>query len=266
MNVSVGFDVRAYMRTPYVLRPQELDLNAMGALPAPAVEALAYLWAVESDMLGRLRGVLVTPAHADSRVTAFLTTWAYEQHWLTTTLTSVLAANGRAPQAPVDTAPGRLRRSWDDRARPTLDALCSNVLGTEITGAHMVTGWLDTAVLAITYRRLGEVEPALTGLAGDIVRMKDRHLDFYTDEADSRLAGNAGARRLARMAAARWHFPGTRYTGSAPARSIVRDLDATPETGTRVAEADRALAALPGLNGMHPIRTALDRLQPEKSH
>lgn len=265
MNTT-GFDVRTYMRDPRALRPEDFHQETTGTVSVPALNTLTYLWAVESNMLGRLRDVLVTPTHADSRVTAFLSTWAYEQHWLTTTLGSVLEANGRIPQAPVDTAPGRLRRIWDDRARPTINALCSNVLGAEITGAHMVTGWLDTAVLTLAYRRLGEIEPVLTRLTGDIVRLKDRHLHFYIEEADSRLAGNAGARRLARMAAARWHFPGTRYTGSAPAQSIVRDLDPTPETGTPVAEADRILAALPGLSGMHPIRTALDRLQPKKSH
>lgn len=142
---TAGFDVRAYMRDPHVLRPEQLDLGAMGALSAPTLQVLTHLWAVEGSILGRMRDVLVTPTHAESRVTAFLSTWSYEQHWLTETLRAVLEANGRAPEAPADTAMGQIRRVWDDRARPTINALGSNFLGTEVTGAHMVTSYLDTA-------------------------------------------------------------------------------------------------------------------------
>ncbi|MHC5560688.1 hypothetical protein [Kocuria sp. U4B] len=217
---TAGFDVRAYMRDPHVLRPEQLNLEAMGALSDPALEALTYLWAVEGSILGRIRDVLVTPTHAESRVTAFLSTWSYEQHRLTETLRAVLTANGRTPEAPADTALGRVRRTWDDRARPTIDAIGTNLLGAEVTGAHMVTGWLDTAVLTVAYRRLGEIEPALEALTESIGCMKARHLAFYAEEAHTRLARSATAVRIARAAVARWRLPGTRYIGLAPARAV----------------------------------------------
>lgn len=261
---ATGFDVRAYMRDPHLIRPDHLDPVAMGSLSGSTLQALAYLWAVEGSMLGRLRDVLVTPAHADSRVTAFLTTWTYEQHWLTATLASLLEANGRTPEAPIDTALGRVRRSWDERARPTVDAVSSNILGTEITGAHMVTGWLDTAVLALVYRQLGEVEPGLTHLSNAVIRMKDRHLDFHIQEAGSRLAGSAATRRVARTATRRWRLPGTRYAGPAQVRAVAAHLCAATDARIAVANVDLALADLPGLAGLHPVRTALQRLGPRR--
>ncbi|MEX5303972.1 hypothetical protein [Kocuria sabuli] len=253
---TTGFDVRAYMRDPHVLRPTDLDPHALGTLSAPALDALAYLWAVEGTVLGRMRDVLVTPTHAESRVTAFLTTWSYEQHWLTTTLGSVLEARSRTPRLPLDTPLGGLRRAWDDRARPTVAAIGTNLLGADVTGAHMVTGWLDTAALALVYRRLGAVEPALGELTCAVVRLKDRHLDFYAEEATDRLARSATARRIARTAADRWRLPGTRYAGPAPARAALTLLT-DPAGRPAVGEIDDAVAVFPGLTGTHPLRTAL---------
>lgn len=257
MSASAGFDVRAYMRAPHVLRPSDVALGPTGSLSAQALDALTYLWAVEGTMLSRMRDVLVTPTHAESRVTTFLTTWSYEQHWLTTTLGSVLKANSRTPQPPVDTPLGGLRRAWDDRVRPTADAVATNLLGADVTGAHMLTGWLDTSVLTLIYRRLSATEPALGELTGAVVRLKDRHLDFYAEESTTRLARSATARRIAWTAAGRWRLSGTRYAGPGQARAAVLPLLTDPASRPAVGEIDDAVAAFPGLSGAHPLRTAL---------
>lgn len=257
-----AFDVRAYMRDPYVLYPADLDMDSMGSLSGPTLEALSYLWTVESNALDRMRDLLVTPTHAESRVTAFLSTWAHEQHWLGATLQALLSANGRPPQEPGDTQLGRIRRVWDDRYRPTVAAIGTNLLNADITGAHMVTGWLDTAVMAAVYRRLGRTEPTLDDLMGAVGRLKDRHMAFYAPEAHHRLADAALARRIARVAVSRWRFPGTRYVGPAPARAAVAAFFDDPRARHAVAELDRTVAMFPGLTNAHPVRTALRHLTP----
>lgn len=258
-----AFDVRAYMRDPYVMYPAELDMGAMGSLSEPALETLSYLWTVESHALDRMRDLLVTPTHAESRVTAFLSTWAHEQHWLGATLQAVLNGNGRPPQEPDDTRLGRVLRVWDDRCRPTVAAIGTNLLNADITGAHMVTGWLDTAVAATLYGRLGRTEPALQDLMTMVGRLKDRHMDFYAPEARDRLADAASARRVARVAVSRWRFPGTRYAGPAPARAAMAGFFDEPDVAHDVAELDRTVALFPGLTGAHPVRKALGQLAPE---
>jgi hypothetical protein len=85
-------------------------------------------------------------------------------------------------------------------------------MGAETTAAQMLTSRLDTAVLAESYRRLGAAEPRLAATTGAVVRLKERHLAFFTAEARTRLAAGPGARRLARIAVSRWQWPGTRYT------------------------------------------------------
>ncbi|KLU09450.1 hypothetical protein [Kocuria sp. SM24M-10] len=247
MSDPTGFDVRAYMRDPLQVRPTDLDLPALGDLDPATLEALTHLEAAERALLHRMRDFLVTPTHAESRVTAFLTTWAYEQHWLVQTLGAVLAANGRAAGQDRATALGRLRRARDERLGPVLGAIASNLLGAETTAAQMLTSRLDTAVLAESYRRLGAAEPRLAATTGAVVRLKERHLAFFTAEARTRLAAGPGARRLARIAVSRWQWPGTRYTAR--------------RTRTRPAADPEVRAALLGLHpelglGLHPERAA----------
>ncbi|WP_431814281.1 hypothetical protein [Kocuria sp. cx-455] len=257
------FDVRAYMRDPYVLYPADLDMGTMGSLSGPTLETLSYLWTVENHVLDRMRDLLVTPTHAESRVTAFLSTWAHEQHWLGATLQALMSTNVRPLEEPGDTRLGHILRVWDDRCRPTVAAIGTNLLKADITGAHMVTGWLDTAVVATLYRRLGRSEPALEDLMTEVGRLKDRHMAFYAPEAHNRLADAASARRVARVAVSRWRFPGTRYAGPAPVRTAVAGFFADPGAHGAVAELDRTVALFPGLTGAHPARKALGQLAPE---
>ncbi|MUN63539.1 hypothetical protein GMA12_10350 [Kocuria sediminis] len=258
MSAATGFDVRAYMRDPLQLRPTDLDLPALGDLGPAALEALTRLEAAERALLHRMRDFLVTPTHAESRVTAFLTTWAYEQHWLVQTLGAVLAANGRAAGEDRVTALGRLRRARDERLGPLLGAVSSNLLGADVTAAQMITSRLDTEVLADSYRRLGAAEPRLAATTGAAVQLKERHLAFFTAEARARLAAGPGARRLARIAVSRWQWPGTRYVArgtrtrpAAEVRAALLGLDQGSEGG---------VAALRGPSGTRSVRTALARI------
>ncbi|MFI7493708.1 hypothetical protein ACH9D2_03155 [Kocuria sp. M4R2S49] len=260
MSATAGFDVRAYLRDPHALRPADLDPDTLRGLAPETLDVLAHLWCVERGQLDRLRDILVTPTHAESRVTAFLTTWAYEQHWLAESLGAILAAHGRTPREPAGTAGGRLWRTWDERARPALGAVASNLLGADLTGGQMATGGLDTAVLAAVYRRLGAAEPRLAGTAQEIVRLKERHLAFFAEEAGARLAGSASARRLARSGSARWRWPGTRYCAPGPAGAWVRRLFADPAARADLLRLDEDLAVLPGLAGARPVAAALGRL------
>jgi hypothetical protein len=254
VSASPGFDVRAYMRDPLALRPTDLDLLALGDLDPATLEVLTHLEAAECALLHRLRDFLVTPTHAESRVTAFLTTWAYEQHWLVQTLGAVLTANGRTAGEEQATTLGRLRRVWDERLGPMVGAVSSNLLGAETTAAQMLTSRLDTAVLSASYRRLGAVEPRLAATTADIVRLKERHLTFFTTEAQTRLTESQSARRLARIAVSRWRWPGTRYTGHG---ARIRRLVADPATRAALLSLDEDLNAFPGLAGIRPLAATL---------
>ncbi|WP_159619075.1 hypothetical protein [Ruania rhizosphaerae] len=253
---SPAFDVRAYVREPVDLRPDQLDLEAMANLPAPVVGAVGHLWSVERTILDLMRDLLVTPTHAEARVTAFLGTWAYEQFWITESLAAVLRPGGE-PTDPPDSGVGALRRMWDERVRPTVDAVRTNLLGSDVVAAHMVTGWLNTAVVALAYERLGAIDPRLRPLTAAVAPIKSRHLAFYEDEAHARLSGSAGAIRLARRTVTRWQWPGVRYCGHDAASGPVRTLLADPAARPGVRAVDAGVAALTGQADAAPLRVAL---------
>ncbi|MBD8062038.1 hypothetical protein [Oceanitalea stevensii] len=272
-----AFDVRAYTRDPLDLR--ESGTPGPSGLRPAALDAVAYLWSVEGAALDRVRDVLVTPTHADARVTAFLITWTFEQHALTERLAGVLAVNGRAVQPPPDSRQGRARRVWDERVAPTVGAVRSNLLGADVTSAHLSAGWLDAATTGLLHGRLAELDPRLAELSRLVHALKARHLEFFAAELDWRLSigpsssaalgrpgaarrvgSVSGARRHGRRAAAAWRWPGTRYVNPGPAGEVARQLLGR-HGGIEVVRAlDASFAAFPGLGRSHPIEAGLRAL------
>lgn len=252
------FDVKAYTRTPIDLRPENLDLGALTGLDPAALGALHYLWQVEHAVLDLMRDMLVTPTHAESEVTAFLVTWGYEQYWLAESLREVLTANGGRTDHGRDAVVGMMRRGWDERARPMLHSFRTNLLGEQVVAGHLATGWLDTAVLAMCYRRLAAVAPACTALTDAVLPMKERHRAFHTAQLQDRTTDPAAAKH-ARRAARAWRWPGTRYAGHMAVHPVVELLCADPSARTDVSAIDRELQALLDVAPLTPVRSALGR-------
>ncbi|MCM3660549.1 hypothetical protein M3148_06015 [Georgenia satyanarayanai] len=263
-----AFDVRAYTRDPLDLR--ESGTPGPSGLRPAALDAVAYLWSVEGAALDRVRDVLVTPTHADARVTAFLITWTFEQHALADRLAGVLAVNGRAAVPPPDSRQGRARRVWDERVAPTVGAVRSNLLGADVTSGQLSAGWLDAATTGLLHRRLAELDPRLAELSRLVHALKARHLEFFAAELDWRLsigpsslaalgrAGSvSGARRHGRRAAAAWRWPGTRYVDPGPAREVARQLLGRHGGIEEVRALDASFAAFPGLGTSRPIEAGL---------
>ncbi len=268
------FDVRAYTRDPLDLR--ESGTPGPSGLRPAALDAVAYLWSVERAALDRVRDVLVTPTHADARVTAFLITWTFEQHALAERLAGVLAADGRAVVPPPDSRQGRARRVWDERVAPTVGAVHSNLLGADVTSGHLAAGWLDAATTGLLHRRLTDLDPRLEELSQLVHALKARHLEFFAAELDWRLSigppssaapgrlesarrvgSVSGARRHGRRAAAAWRWPGTRYVNPGPAREVARQLVGRHRGIGEVRALDESFAAFPGLGGSHPVEAGL---------
>ena len=248
---DVPFDLRGYYEHPDKVEAHEVDAAAVVDPPLSrgALAALRHLHEAEGDTVRLLRDLLVTPSHKEARVTAFLTTWAYEQHWVARALRDLLDAAGAPrdePRGPVPTA----RRAVEDRTRPLTVAVRTNLLGEDFVALPMVRGLLDSLALRAAYLRLAAIEgrPELTALCERVARMKDRHADFYQGQARARLGRSAGARALVRawLVAGRWQWPGTRYDDRARVADALRHVLAGPAGRDAVTRIDRTAAALPG--------------------
>ena len=245
-----GFDVAAYVRQP--LGPMRAELVGTGiALPGDLADALHYLQRRAQNTATWLSHVLVTPTHKDARITAFLSTWAYERHWLGDAVGALAGEHG-----PVAGRGGALRR-LGRRLGPLWEALVANLHGRALTGVQMaerlVDGWMVEAML----ERAQSLAPA--GVAQDLGRIREaiaRQGRFFAESATEALAASPAARALARRRLRRraWPIGAEREPRAATASVLTTLFGADPGWAAAI---DRRVDALPGLAGLGlAVRTA----------
>lgn len=252
MSATAPFDVAAYVRAP--LGPMRETLQGVGAaLPADLAEALRYVQRRAQGTGSWLSHVLVTATHKDARITAFLSTWAYEAHWFGDAL-SAIAGAGPLPAIRRGIA-ARVR----DRFGPLREAVVSNLHGRALTAVHMterlVDGWIVDAML----ERAQQLAPS--GVAADLARIREgiaRQGRFFAESATDALGRSRAARVLARRRLAKrtWPIGADRE----PAAATARALDALFGPDRSWASAiDHRIDALPGLAGLHLVRRTVRR-------
>ena len=92
----MGTDTATLIERSARLRVDDLDLGVFHHQPLDqeALRCLRYMHDVEGHTMCYLRDVLVTKAHRDPEVTAFLACWSYEEHWHGDAIAKVLDAHG----------------------------------------------------------------------------------------------------------------------------------------------------------------------------
>src|ERR1700722_12510718 len=118
------------------LKIDDLDLDSFHDAPleADVLRCLRYMHDVKGHTMCYLRDVLVTKAHRDPDVTAFLACWSYEEHWHGDAIAKVLGAHGELAGS------GRLAEVG--RRLPKRDSLYALMFSigstiTNLTAVHM---------------------------------------------------------------------------------------------------------------------------------
>ena len=147
------FDVREYARTAAGSHRATLNLDAYSASPLDddILRVLRYLQIVERATMTHLRSVLVTATHKDARITAFLTTWAYEKYWIADALEQIALAHAPEGTEP-DRAPFRTPVE-----RTIRESIVANIIGVPMIAVHMSLGTVDEWVNQAAYRRIAEL-------------------------------------------------------------------------------------------------------------
>ena len=242
------------------LQIDDLDFGEFRSRPLgpDTLRCLRVMHDVESHTVCYLRDVLVTRAHRDPCLTAFLTTWNYEEFWHGDALGRVLSAHGE------DAGPERvasLRRSLPrgDRWRP-LGFQLASALTPHLTAVHMTWGavneWTTQAAYARMATRAGH--PTLAVLLRRIMRQEGRHIEFYASQATSRLAGSRAAQRLTRWALRRFWAPvGSGVVPDEELGFLGHHLFGDVEGLAAAERIDRRVDRLPGLDGLHLLTRAV---------
>ncbi len=258
------FDIADYKRRTGPIVFDDLDFAHFSEHPlAPDVlRCIGAMHDVEYHTVCYLRDLLVTPAHADPEITAFLTFWNHEELWHGEALATVLEAHGQvAGSARV----GSLRRGLGvrDRIRPLVSLIGSTVAGEDFVALHMTWGAINEACAQASYSQLARRadDPVLTSLLQRIMRQEGRHLDFYASEATKRLEPSAKARWLTRFAVRSfWRPVGSGVIPPSEMRFLSDYLFHDGEGRAAMQRIDRRVQRFPGLADLHLVEDAVGAL------
>jgi hypothetical protein len=230
-------------------------------LDADTLRCLRYMHDVEFHTVCYLRDLLLSPAHDDPEVTAFLSFWVYEEFWHGEAIAEVLAAHAEMA------GPARireLRRSLGFRSRiaPMVTMAASGILGEDFIALHMTWGAINEWTTQTGYSRLSRLagHPVLSELVGRIMRQEGRHIDFYASQAERGLGNRPRAQRMTRFALRRfWHPVGSGVMPAAETGFLTRHLFGGDEGLAAARRIDRRIGRLPGLVGLRLLEDEVER-------
>ncbi|MCS5723504.1 hypothetical protein N1028_11020 [Herbiconiux sp. CPCC 203407] len=255
---AARFDVRDFARTAVGSHRESIDLSVFeeDPLPLTVVQLLAYARELERSTMTYLRNVLVTPTHKDARVTAFLTTWAFEKYWIADSFEVVVRAHGVDP-AEAETL-SRFRAialEIAERATPIVESFRANAIGTDVIGLHMASVAVDEWITEAAYTRLLADCPhaVLTPLLEHVLEVKARHRLFVDPDAERRLAESPRARSLARRALPRIDWPIGAASLARTDTALFYEQLIDDELARSI---DAKAAELPGLEKLHLVQNA----------
>ena len=170
----MSFDIDTYLRHSAKLEIDDIDFDAFRQQPlsTEALRCLRYIHDVENHTVCYLRDLLVTRAHRDPEVTAFLTLWNYEEFWHGEAIAAILAAHDEsAGTGRVEALRQRLARR---QAWKPLGFQLASALTPHLTAVHMTWGavneWTTQAAYARLSARAGH--PTLSELLRRIMNRK----------------------------------------------------------------------------------------------
>jgi hypothetical protein len=247
------FDVRHFAHTAAGSHRDALNLSNYRANPVSAetLRVLRYLQIVERATMTHLRSVLVTATHKDARITAFLTTWAYEKFWIADALEQIALVHAAAGTEP-DRAPFRTPGE-----RTIREAVYANIVGVPMIGVHMTLSTVDEWLTQAAYARIIQLEGnrQLTETIESLLALKRRQLSFFEAQARFRLSESSRAAQLARKRLARTPWPvGAKAEPRAETDNFfAHTFGRAPEI---VAILDARIDTLPGQSGLSLLRKA----------
>ena len=262
---DMGTDTATLIERSARLKVDDLDLGLFHEQPldSAALRCLRYMHDVEGHTMCYLRDVLVTKAHRDPDVTAFLACWSYEEHWHGDAIAKVLGAHGELAGSG-RLAEVRRRLPKRDSLRPIMFSIGSTI--TNLTAVHMAWGAINEWTTQAGYARLAQKarNPVLSELLRRIMRQEGRHIDFYASEARRRLGASRLSQKITRIALEHFWKP----VGSGvmpPGRSALPGVPPLRRRRRREGSPAhrQACGPIPGLEGLHLVEKAVTQMSRE---
>ncbi|MCU1440662.1 MAG: hypothetical protein JWP85_1659 [Rhodoglobus sp.] len=247
------FDVRDYARTAAGSHRDTLALETYREHPltTDTLRTLRYLQIIERATMTHLRSVLVTATHKDARITAFLTTWAFEKYWIADAFEQIGLAH-QPDGTDVDRAPFNTPSEHTIR-----ESVIANIIGVPMIAVHMTLGTVDTWLSRAAYARVTALEPnvQLAQTLASFSQLKERQLSFFEAQARYRLTESKQGRSLTRRRLTKtpWPIGAKAEPRAATENFFSRLFGDVPQV---IDELDARVDTLPGQSGLHLLRKA----------
>ncbi len=254
----MNFDIDRYLAVVEPLDDSDIDYDAFltDPLDEDTLRCLRYMHDVEFHTTCYLRDLLVTSAHDDPEITAFLAMWSFEEYWHGAAIAKVLERH-REPNGRQRIASTRRRVGRERLATLTMmfgSALTDHFVTVALTWGA-VNEWTTQAGYLQLAKRSGH--PVLSDLLRRIAKQEGRHIDFYVSHASKRLDASKGARRMTRLALRlKWRPVGSGVMPEAETDYLIAYLFGGDDGLSMADRIDRRLSRLPGLDSLGLITAA----------
>ena len=255
------FNIETFKKKVAPLDLDGIDFDAFRQQPLDesVLRCLRYMHDVEHHTVCYLRDVLVTDAHRDPDITAFLTFWVFEEFWHGEALGKVLEAH-REPGSHERVRATRQRVGRHDKLMP-IYTMVANRMTRHVPAVHMAWGAINELTTLTGYRRLADLvdHPILHELLDRIVRDESRHFYFYYKQAAQRLERPLTARVARALVERFWAPVGSGVQPATETRFLARYLFTGGDGRAAARKVDATIRELPGFGGVPLLEAWIDR-------
>jgi len=260
-----------YLRHTGKVKVDDLDLDAArrAGLTSEEVFVLTYFADIEQQTLRNLRPLLAMRGAFEPALTAFLTTWNYEEFFHGQALAKLLEACGH-PLASARTAEVSRSARFSEQLERLCAPLLAQLFAREFPAVYATFGAIHELTTLRGYERLEETtqNPVLARLAERIAKQERRHFAWYFQQAKKRLDGDRRAQLLTRtLLCAQWRPVGAGVKRDDEVARLFRALFAGEQASRVCDEIDAKIGSLPGLHALRLMRAYFaDECRSARSH
>lgn len=244
--------------------------SAERALSGDAIATLEYMDLIEGHVCaGYLHLALASPAvRAKTESTDFAVGWGVQENWHGIALHRFLDEyHGIAVSTRAATQDDRRTQlSFADRHAHLFAGAAASVAPELYPAVYACVGYRNEVMTLKGYGSLlskinaAGTHPVLDPLLRSLMIEEGHHARFYRRIAQGYLQSNPRARRAARLAMTRWWgIVGENFAGSDGADRVILYLFRDQRGRDLANKIDAAVASLPGLEGVRPMRRRLEQ-------
>ena len=255
----MGVDTERYLDVSAKIETHDLDWEAARRVGLSDEErfVLTYFADIESQTIRYLQMLLGMKIAFQPAISAFLTTWSYEEFYHGHALARLLAECGH-PLEENRVELVKKRAGLNEWLEILFGPLLSRVFSNQFPAVFMSFGAVQEITTLRGYERLGEStqNPVLKTLCSRIAKQERRHFAWYYNSAREQLTGSRGAQVLARKIL-EWAWVPV-GAGVKTRREVVRlfSILFPGDYGRKlVHEIDDKIGTLPGLKGIRLMTT-----------